>query len=64
MSTFHGKAGITTLLPRLSDGTGLVTIYKDARSSYLQFWRSVLERRCRLAALAAVEAAAGAAHRR
>jgi hypothetical protein len=29
LSTYHGKAGITTLLLRLSDGRGLVTIYKD-----------------------------------
>jgi len=58
VSTYHGKAGITTLLPRLSDGAGLVTIYKDTRSAYLQFWRSVFERRAPLA-LAAVETAAG-----
>ena len=58
VSTYHGKAGITTLLPRLSDGAGLVTIYKDTRSAYLQFWRSVFERRAPQA-LAAVEAAVG-----
>jgi alkylated DNA nucleotide flippase Atl1 len=58
LSTYHGKAGIRTLLPRLSDGAGLVTIYKDTRSSYLQFWRSVFERRAPRA-LAAVEAALG-----
>jgi hypothetical protein len=45
LSTYHGKAGITTLLPRLSDGVGLVTIYKDTRSAYMQFWRSVFKRR-------------------
>lgn len=45
LSTYHGKAGITMLLPRLSDGAGLVTIYMDTRSAYLQFWRSVFERR-------------------
>jgi alkylated DNA nucleotide flippase Atl1 len=58
VSTYHGKAGIRTLLPRLSDGAGLVTIYKDTRSAYLQFWRSVFERRAPRA-LAAVEAALG-----
>lgn len=58
LRTYHGKAGITTLLPRLSDGVGLVTIYKDSRSAYLQFWRSVFERRAPHA-LAAVEAAVG-----
>jgi hypothetical protein len=60
LSTYHGKTGITTLLPRLSDGAGLVTIYKDTRSSYLQFWRSVFERRAPRS-LAAVEAAVGEA---
>jgi hypothetical protein len=59
LSTYHGKAGITTLLPRLSEGAGLVTIYKDARSS-LQFWRSVFERRAPRS-LAAVEAEVGEA---
>ncbi len=58
LGTYHGKAGITTLLPRLSDGAGMVTIYKDTRSAYLQFWRSVFERRAPQA-LAAVEEAVG-----
>jgi hypothetical protein len=58
LSTYHGKTGITTLLPRLSDGAGLVTVYKDTRSAYVQFWRSVFERRAPRA-LAAVEAAVG-----
>jgi hypothetical protein len=58
LGTYHGKAGITTLLPRLSDGAGLVTIYKDTRSAYLQFWRSVFERRAPRS-LIAVEAAIG-----
>jgi hypothetical protein len=58
LSTYHGKAGITTLLLRLSDGRGLVTIYKDTRSAYLQLFRSVFERRAPRS-LAAVEAAIG-----
>jgi hypothetical protein len=58
LTTHHGKTGITTLVPRLSDGPGLVTVYKDTRSSYLQFWRSVFERRAPRS-LAAVEAAIG-----
>lgn len=58
LATYHGKAGITTLLPRLSEGVGLVTIYKDTRSAYLQFWRSVFERRAPRS-LPAVEAATG-----
>lgn len=60
LTTYHGKAGITTLLPRLSDGAGLVTIYKDTRSAYLQFWRSVFERRAPQS-LPAVEAEVGEA---
>jgi len=60
LTTYHGKAGITTLLPRVSDGAGLVTIWKDTRSSYLQFWRSVFERRAPRS-LSAVEAATGEA---
>jgi hypothetical protein len=58
LATYHGKAGITTLLPRLSEGVGLVSIYKDTRSAYLQFWRSVFERRAPRS-LPAVEAAVG-----
>jgi TIR domain len=58
LSTYHGKTGITTLLPRVSDGAGLVTIWKDTRSSYVQFWRSVFERRAPRS-LSAVEAAVG-----
>jgi hypothetical protein len=58
LTTYHGRAGITTLLPRVSDGAGLVTIYRDTRASYLQFWRSVFERRAPRS-LTAVEAAIG-----
>lgn len=44
--TYHGKAGILTLLPRLqADNAGLVSIYNNNGSAYLQFWRSVFERR-------------------
>jgi hypothetical protein len=45
--TFRGNSGITTLLPRLaSDDAGLVSISCDAKSrAYMQFWRSVFERR-------------------
>jgi hypothetical protein len=46
------------VLLRLSDGAGLVTIYKDTRSAYLQFSRSVFERRAPRS-LAALEAAIG-----
>jgi TIR domain len=56
--THHGKTGITTLVPRLSDGPGLLTVYKDTRSSYLELSRSVFERRAPRS-LAAVEAAIG-----
>lgn len=44
VSTYHGKTGLT-LLPRLKrDGVGLVSIY-NTNGAYLQFWRSVFERR-------------------
>jgi hypothetical protein len=36
LATHQGKTGIVTLVPRLSDGPGLVTVYKDTRSSYLE----------------------------
>jgi hypothetical protein len=42
LATHQGKTGITTLVPRLSDGPGLLTVYKDTRSSYLELSRSVL----------------------
>jgi hypothetical protein len=48
VSTYHGKTGLT-LLPRLPrDGVGLVSIY-NASGAYVQFWRSVFERRAPLA---------------
>lgn len=47
LSTYHAKLDSrTTLLPRLpADNAGLVTIYNDYGTAYLQFWRSVFERR-------------------
>ncbi|MFF0123941.1 hypothetical protein ACFYP7_32215 [Micromonospora arida] len=45
LQTYHGKAGITTLLPRLPGQAGLVSIYTDPKAAYLQFWRSAFERR-------------------
>jgi len=45
LGTFHGTSGRLTLLPRLrADDVGMVTIYNDD-GPYLQFWRSVIERR-------------------
>lgn len=45
LSTYHGKNGVLTLLPRLlRDDVGLVTIY-NTNGAYVQFWRSVFERR-------------------
>jgi hypothetical protein len=58
LATHQGKTGIVTLVPRLSDGPGLLTVYKDTQSSYLELSRSVLERRAPRS-LAAVEAATG-----
>jgi hypothetical protein len=44
--TFHTKNGYHTLLPYLrADDAGLVTIWNDQTGGYLQFWRSVFERR-------------------
>ena len=63
LSTYRGKGGIVTLLPRLAiDNAGLVTIYNDIKSAYMQFWRSAFERRAPMA-LPAVEAALGTALR-
>jgi len=46
LASSRGRKGITTLLPRLAgDDAGLVSIATDTRSAYLQFWRSVFERR-------------------
>ncbi len=45
LSTYHGKRGGLSLLVRLQpENVGLVTVYND-RAPYLQFWRSVFERR-------------------
>ena len=60
LSTNRGKGGIVSLLPRLaSDNAGLVTIYNDINSAYMQFWRGVFERRAPSSILA-VEATIGA----
>ncbi len=60
LSTFRGKSGLISLLPRLaSENVGLVTIYSDIKSAYLQFWRGVFERRAP-SSISAVEAALGA----
>src|SRR6266566_6800102 len=45
LSTYHGKAGILTLLPRLIGDTGLASIYNNNGTAYLQLHRSVFERR-------------------
>lgn len=45
LSTYHGIANRWTLLPRLrTEKAGLVTIWNEG-GAYLQFWRSVFERR-------------------
>lgn len=44
LQTYHGKVG-TALLPRLPGQGGLVSVYTDPRTAYLQFWRTVFERR-------------------
>ncbi|HEY4389009.1 MAG TPA: hypothetical protein VGN34_31550, partial [Ktedonobacteraceae bacterium] len=53
---YHGKRGVVTLLPRLQiDDAGLVSIYNNHGSAYIQFWRSVFVRRAPRA-LASIEA--------
>ncbi len=60
LATFRGKSGRITLLPRLTaDGAGLVTIYSENGTAYLQFFRSVFDRRAPRS-IPAVEAALGA----
>ncbi|MBA3360363.1 MAG: hypothetical protein H0T94_02645 [Acidimicrobiia bacterium] len=45
LSSYHGKSQMT-LLPCLPvDDVGLVTVGLDRAGAYLQFWRSVFERR-------------------
>jgi hypothetical protein len=45
LQTYHGVAHRWTLLPQLpTEKAGLVTIWNDS-GAYLQFWRSVFERR-------------------
>jgi hypothetical protein len=59
LSSYRGKGGIVSLLPRLaSDNAGLVTVFNDIKSAYMQFWRGVFERRAPHS-IAAVEAAIG-----
>jgi hypothetical protein len=52
LSTWHSASGLLTLLPRLKDeNVGLVTVYNDVRTpngAYLQFNRTVIERRAPL----------------
>ena len=60
LATRKGISGITSLKPLLySGGVPLVTITCDVKSSYMQFFRSVFERRAP-EAMPAVEAALGA----
>ena len=60
LATRKGNSGSTSLKPLLhSGGVALVTITCDVKSSYMQFFRSVFERRAP-EAMPAVEAALGA----
>ncbi len=60
LATRSGSSGIISLKPLLrGDGVALVIIALDVKSSYMQFFRSVFERRAPEAILA-VEAALGA----
>lgn len=61
LDTYHGKGEVLTLLPRLEDErVGLVTVWHDNRGGYVQFWRSVFERRAPAAIERVEEAAAPA----
>ena len=61
LGTYHGKAGIVTLLPRLpAEGVGMVTVYNSPGGAYLQFHRSVIESRAPQS-LHGIEAAAAPA---
>lgn len=58
--SYRGKSSIVSLLPRLaSDNAGLVTVYSDIKSAYMQFWRGAFERRAPRS-IPAVESAIGA----
>lgn len=60
LATRRGISGLTSLKPLLhSGGVALVTITCDVKSSYMQFFRSVFERRAP-EGMQAVEAALGA----
>jgi hypothetical protein len=60
LASYRGKGGIVSLLPRLaSDNAGLVTVYSDIKSAYMQFWRGVFERRAPHS-ISAIEATIGA----
>jgi hypothetical protein len=46
LHSYRSKTGAMTLLPRLkADNVGLITIWHDNSGGYLQFWRSVFDRR-------------------
>jgi len=46
MWCYHGRNDIFTVPPRLPiEDVGLVTIWVDSNGPYIQFWRSVFERR-------------------
>jgi len=45
LTTYRGKSGNVTLLPRLPvEDVGLVTIWYDNTGGYVQWWKSVFER--------------------
>ena len=56
--TYHGKRSVTTLLAYVPGDSTLVTIFRDAKNSYVALYRSVFERRAPQA-LAELEAVLG-----
>ncbi|HXH21154.1 MAG TPA: hypothetical protein VNN10_03925 [Dehalococcoidia bacterium] len=46
LASYVGRSGAVTLLPRLRpDNVGLITIWNERGRAFLQYWRSVFERR-------------------
>jgi hypothetical protein len=56
LGTYEGRNGIVTLLPYPpGEQAGMVTVWKDVKSAYIQVWRKVFERRAP-SALAQIDA--------
>lgn len=59
LGTYEGRNGIVTLLPYPpGEQAGMITVWKDVKSAYIQVWRKVFERRAPTA-LGQIEALLG-----